>query len=411
MMINRNSNNSVIIYENDENVDYKSIANLITTNGEPGIFFIDNARKYSRMNGQVDNKDIEASGKNPCGEYLITIHSYFLLCYTLICLFMMFDCVYVHINRQILCNYEICNLVENFISKATDFEDFKRTLKFAFLYAKSVTLLPVHWEKTRKIIDKNRRIGTSISGITDFIAKMNAQGINGKEELKSWMNRGYEYLQKLDTKFSEWLNIPESIKITSIKPSGTLGLVAGTSPGIHYHTSQFYIRRVRMSNTDPLLKLLSNAGYLVEPCFGDEVATSCVEIPVDCGEQYGLDNLKCIQDVSIWDQFDLVALAQKHWSDNSVSATITFKSNETEEIIKVIKAAKIQLKGASFLPHFDTTNCPYKQMPYEPISKEIFLQRNKQLKPIDYNTLNSSNIIQSDAETEKYCNTDVCMRK
>jgi adenosylcobalamin-dependent ribonucleoside-triphosphate reductase len=389
-----NSNNSIVIdINNKDNIDYKTVTNLITTNGEPGIFFIDNARKYSRMSDNGNDNDHkfddpDVMGVNPCGE-------------------------------QTLCDYEICNLVENFISRAENFDDFKMTLKFAFLYAKSVTLLPIHWSKTQEIIDKNRRIGTSISGITDFIAKIeNKSGkADGKNELMSWMDRGYSYLQELDAKYSAWLKIPKSIKLTSVKPSGTLSLLAGVSPGIHYHTSQYYIRRVRISNTDPLLNQLRESGYFIEPCFGNEDSTCCVEIPVNCGgdqSQDQIENLKTLENnVTISDQYNLTVLAQKYWSDNAVSSTITFKSNEIEQIPNIIKDAQTKLKGLSFLPYFDTKSSPYKQMPYEPITKDIYQQRVKNIKSLkcfNHSKTTNKNMNIMDAQPDKYCNNDMCLK-
>lgn len=377
-----NSNNSVKITNDDiENgkIDYEKISKQIANTGEPGIFFIDNARAYSRMNGSLpdwDDRDISLT--NPCAEVVLN-------------------------------SGELCNLVECFISKAVDFEDFKTTLKYAFLYAKSVTLLPVHWEKSKEIMDKNRRIGTSLTGITDFIAMKNDQGIDGTQELKNWMNQGYLYLKELDQKYSKWFEIPRSIKITTIKPSGTISLLAGCAPGCHFNMSQYYIRRVRISNTDPLLKLLESCGYRTEVCFGNEMTTSCVEIPVDCGQQYNLKDLKTIKQATIWDQYELTRLAQENWADNSVSSTITFKPHEVKEIINVIKAAKTQLKCVSFLPSFDDASTPYRQMPYEAISRETFLARSAELKEVDYSKINISAKDESkDAVGDKYCNNDVC---
>lgn len=60
-------------------------------------------------------------------------------------------------------------------------------------------------------------------------------------------------MRKYDTHLSKnVLNIPESIKITSIKPSGTVSLLAGATPGVHFPLSANYIRRVRLGKTSHL---------------------------------------------------------------------------------------------------------------------------------------------------------------
>lgn len=81
-----------------------------------------------------------------------------------------------------------------------------------------------------------------------------------------WCEKGYTFLRQYDKKMSnEVLKIPESIKITSIKPSGTVSLLAGATPGVHFPISNYYIRRVRLGKTSNLLAPLRKAGFYTEP--------------------------------------------------------------------------------------------------------------------------------------------------
>ena len=180
--------------------------------------------------------------------------------------------------EQTLESYELCCLVETFPANHDSLEDYKRTLKFAYLYAKTVTLGRTHWSVTNRVMLRNRRIGCSISGIAQFVAK------NGIESLRQWCDEGYDAIQGYDKLYSDWLAIPRSIKTTSIKPSGTVSLLAGATPGMHYPESRFYIRRVRMSKHSELLPALEAAGYHVEPDVVDAKASVVVEFPVDVGE-------------------------------------------------------------------------------------------------------------------------------
>ena len=100
--------------------------------------WLQNMQEYSRMNGVQDLKDNRARGGNPCLE-------------------------------QTLEPYELCCLVETFPTNHDNLEDFKRTLKFAYLYAKTVTLGMTHWPQTNRVMLRNRRIGCSMSGIAQFI--------------------------------------------------------------------------------------------------------------------------------------------------------------------------------------------------------------------------------------------------
>ena len=126
-------------------------------------------------------------------------------------------------------------LVETFPHNHQNLSEYLDTLKYAFLYAKSVTLGMPHWSESAEVMSKNRRIGTSMSGIAQFV---NERGLNS---LKEWCENGYDALCEYDKEFSHWLKIPESIKKTSIKPSGTVSLLAGATPGIHFPISEYYV--------------------------------------------------------------------------------------------------------------------------------------------------------------------------
>jgi ribonucleotide reductase alpha subunit len=162
--------------------------------------------------------------------------------------------------------------------------------------------------------------------------------------------------------------IPRSIKTTSIKPSGTVSLLAGATPGMHWPESQYHIRRVRLAKNSPLVPKLKAGGYTIEPCFGSEETTVVVEIPVDIGT-----GVRAVHDVSMWEQLSMVAFMQKYWADNQVSATIKFNpETEGTQLEHALDYFQYQLKGISFLPNVPTGT--YRQMPYEAITKDVYEQ-------------------------------------
>jgi ribonucleoside-triphosphate reductase (thioredoxin) len=358
------SNNSVFA---TLGMDYERTCKEVVNNGEPGFAFLENMQKYSRMGREPDNKDYRASGGNPCLE-------------------------------QTLESYELCCLVETFPDHHDTFEDFQETLKCAYLYAKTVTLGNTHWPETNQVLLRNRRIGCSLSGIVQFVDRM------GLGVLRDWCNKGYAYLQKLDEIYSNWFCIPRSIKITSIKPSGTVSLLAGATPGMHFPSYRHYIRRIRVERNSPLLVALANAGYSIE----DDVYSSMskvVSFPVSLGS----DKMRTVNEVSMWEQMELAAFLQEHWADNQVSATVTFdQEKEGAQLKHALDFYQYRLKGISFLPRFSSEDGkqPYKQMPYESISKERYDQMCSSLKPIQWNdhTLNAA-----DPEMETFCNNDTCV--
>ena len=105
-----------------------------------------------------------------------------------------------------------------------DFEDYATYLKYAYLYAKTVTLGRTHWSDTNRVMLRNRRIGCSVSGVAQFITN------RGLDEFKEWLNDGYDVIQDWDKQYSDWITVPSSIKTTSVKPSGTVSLLAGATP-------------------------------------------------------------------------------------------------------------------------------------------------------------------------------------
>lgn len=295
--------------------------------------------------------------------------------------------------EQTLESGEMCNLVEVFPSKHETEEDFNRTLKFAYLYAKTVTLGNSHWPETNRVMLRNRRIGCSLTGVTQFVA---SKGIN---ELKKWCHSGYDTIQKYDQIYSDWLAIPRSIKTTTVKPSGTVSLLAGVTPGMHWPESKYYIRRVRLSAHSELIEPLKKAGYNVEPCAIQPNTTSVVEIPVYVGE------MRTINEVSMWEQLEMAAFLQEHWADNQVSATVTFKPEiEGTQIVHALNYFQYKLKGVSFLPKAPVDKYP--QLPYEEITKEQYEQMASKINELNFEDYNVE-----DAEDVKFCDGDKCELK
>lgn len=353
------SNNSV---EVSVGQDLTPIIDGIARNGEPGVIWMDVTRQYGRLADPINNKDWRAAGYNPCAE-------------------------------QSLESMECCTLVETYLGRHDSLEDFKRTLKFAYLYAKTVTLLPTHWEETNAIMQRNRRIGTSMSGVANFADN------KGLPMLRSWMDAGYETVKNYDKSYSEWLGIRESIKMTTVKPSGTVSILAGESPGVHWPVGgQFFMRAIRFGNDDPMLPLFKMANYRVEKASESPKTTSVVFFPVKSNA------VRSEKDVTIYEKMALAATAQRYWSDNSVSVTISFDpETEAQHVGTVLHMYDGQLKTVSFLP---SGNAVYPQMPYTQITEEEYEKATMTLFPIDFTGVYAG--MAADAVGEAYCTTDAC---
>ena len=355
------SNNSVEAYVG-ANLD--PIVEGIARNGEPGVVWLDVSRQYGRLVDPPNNKDYRVEGYNPCAE-------------------------------QSLESYEMCTLVETYLNRHESLEDYKRTLKFAYLYAKTVTLLPTHWSETNGIMQRNRRIGTSMSGVANFADN------RGLPTLREWMDEGYKTIKYYDTTYSEWLGIRESIKTTTVKPSGTVSILAGESPGVHWTPGgKYFMRTIRFGNSDPMLPLFKMANYKVEPASENPETTSVVYFPIKS------ESKRAEKDVSIYEKMALAAYAQRYWSDNSVSVTISFNpETESEAVGTVLHLYDGQLKTVSFLP---SGNFTYLQMPYSQITEEEYVNEGElKLFPIDFSGVYAG--MAADAIGESYCVTDACL--
>ena len=353
------SNNSISATVGTKYEDY---VDLIADNGEPGFIWLDVARDYGRLKDAPDYKDSRIMGFNPCAE-------------------------------QPLESYELCTLVEVHLNRHDSKEDFLKTLKFAYLYGKTVTLMPTHWQQTNGIMQRNRRIGTSLTGIASFADN------SGLPALREWMDEGYQKIRHYDHKYSEWLCVRESVRVTTVKPSGSVSLLSGATPGVHWGPGgEFYLRAIRFGNTDPMLHLFKAAGYKIED---DLVSanTSVVYFPVASGHK------RAEKQVSLFEKIGLAATAQKYWSDNGVSVTLSFdKETEKQFVAPALNMYEGQLKAVSFLPMGNKT---YPQQPYSEISREEYNAYVGTIGKIDWSAIydGKDNL---DAESEKYCSTDAC---
>jgi adenosylcobalamin-dependent ribonucleoside-triphosphate reductase len=351
------SNNSIFA---EVGMDYSKVAEMTAKNGEPGYEWLENARMYSRMGGAPDFSDMRVAGANPCVE-------------------------------QSLEDRELCCLVETFPGLHDSFEDYKKTLKYAYLYAKTVTLIPTHDDRTNTVMMRNRRIGCSQSGIVQAMQKFGR-----RKFFQEFCDGGYTYLRSLDRVYSDWLCVRTSIKITSVKPSGTVSLLPGVTPGIHFPHSSQYIRRVRFQDTSPLVAVLRSAGYMIEV---DKYSPNTVVVSFPASES-NFDRSK--SDVTLWEQLELAAQMQQYWADNQVSVTVTFKAEEAKDIKYALELYETRLKGVSFLPASDHG---YEQAPYEEVSPEVFADM---VSMVDPQKIWSQSGSAEHEATDRFCDGGVC---
>ena len=295
--------------------------------GEPfGLINLKLSRKVGRL-GETDYPDPEVQGYNPCAE-------------------------------QSLASYETCCLAEVFLPNITSKEEFLEVITMLYRICKHSLALPAHHKETEDIVHKNMRMGIGLTGV-----------LQASEEQKSWMDEGYKHLRDYDKRYSEIHGFKPSIKLTTVKPSGTLSLLPGVTPGVHPGYAQYMYRRIRIASESPLLDVCRKHGYPIE--FqknldgSDDYNTQVVTFPFSYPEGTKLES-----DMTALTQLAEVRKLQEKWSDNSVSCTVYYKMEELPAIREYLaKHYKNNHKSLSFLLH---SGHGFAQAPFEAISKEVF---------------------------------------
>ena len=284
---------------------------------------------------------------------------------------------------------EACNLCELYLNNIESQEELNECAKLLYKTQKAIWTLPFHYAKTKEIVKKNMRIGLGVTGICQSIEKI------------EWLDKCYKELRKFDKEWSAKRGWPESIKLTTVKPSGTLSLLGGSTPGGHPAYSKHYIRRVRMASSDNLVPICRELGYHIEYVRNfdgtEKRDTVVVEFPCESGEKAIIS-----KDMSAIQQLDLVKKLQTYWADNAVSVTIYYRKNELSGIREWLKENyEMGVKSVSFLLHSDHG---FIQAPYQEITEEKYNELIKNVKPLD--TINIKNLNGSILDVE--CEGGAC---
>lgn len=350
-----NSNNSIVC--NDFSLLPDEIWKGYTGNGEPfGLINLKLARKEGRT-GEREYPDREVIGFNPCAE-------------------------------QSLANYETCCLAEIFLPNIRSAEELLDAATLLYRVCKHSLNLPCHNKETESIVHKNQRMGIGITGY-----------LQATEEQRSWLSDCYVQLRTFDKRYSADNGWPASIKLTTIKPSGTLSLLPGVTSGCHPAYAKHMVRRIRLSSNSSLVERIKESGYRVEFVRNfdgsEDRGTVVVEFPFAYPE-----NTQLARDMRAVDQLEVVRRLQAEWSDNAVSCTVYYKKEELPEIKEYLsKHYNKNFKSLSFLLHSEHG---FVQAPIEEITEEEYNRLVKKTKPI------TSLAHQIDFQSDDECATGVC---
>lgn len=357
------SNNSVRLSSDDDFLELPAIAQGIIDRGEPGMANMINIQKYARYGRESEDR---AVGMNPCGEIPLE-------------------------------DYELCNLVEVFPTRCGSVEDLNEALFLATVYASSVSLLPSHDERTNAVVGRNRRIGVSVSGVADWLDATDWPTIH------RLLDDGYDLVKNTNRQLAVEAGVPPSIRVTTIKPSGSVSLLAGVSSGMHHPEFRYGLRRIDVDINHPVAErlLIANVPYehkvLDQNTMRKDPNTLQFEFPME----FGNSGTRAIDEVSVWEQGAILAGLQRVWSDNAVSNTLKIKPEEFDQLERFLAVTAPVVKSLAMLVPDDGQ---YVGMPFEKESRDKYRGRIRDMEDVDWSGFRGS-----DGEDTLFCEGDACV--
>ena len=361
------ANNSVAYTEKpDVGIFLKEWGTLYESkSGERGIFNRVAATKKALSNGRrnVDGYDY---GTNPCGEIILRSKG-------------------------------VCNLSEVVIREKDTFDDLKEKIRIATIigtFQSTLTnfrYLRSEWKRNQ---EEERLLGVSMTGIMDHPILSQAS-----TQCAEWLTELREYAIEVNKEWADRLGIPQSVAITTVKPSGTVSQLVGCSSGIHPAYSKHYIRTVRMDNKDPLTQFFKDSGVPAEPDVTKPDSITVFSFPQK-GSQSGVTR----NETNAIEQLKLYSIYQKNWTEHNPSITVYYKDDEFLEVGAWIYNNFDGVSGVSLLPHSDHV---YKQAPYQECNEEEYNEAVANFPTLDWTQFNEVEDTTT-ATQELSCTAGVC---
>ena len=289
-------------------------------------------------------------------------------------------------------SFETCIVDNIYPSRCEGWDRLAQAARFATFYNSTVALLPTHRVETNRIVSRNRRIGVSIAGLADWLTA------TSDEKVTRSLRDVYKVIRSENDMRAQEAGVPSSIRVSTVKPDGSVAKLPGVSEGVHAHKFPFAIRRMSVKRSHPIIPLLQAAGYPCEPTATQPDLEVTFEFPISAP-----NGARTVKDQTIWEQLSIAVMMQREFSDNSVSITGEFDpETEGEDVVRALARNIPMLKSFSVLPRSTEF---YKQMPYEEISREEFERRKAAVKPIDWSSFHG------DGEDERFCVGGMCHTK
>lgn len=363
------ANNSAVYVEKPTSAEFLSewISLMKSGSGERGIFNRGSlAKQLPKRRWEKFEKDATSCGVNPCGEIVLK-------------------------------SKQFCNLTE-VVARAGDTEqDLMVKVRLATIlgtYQASLTHFPYLSEECKENCEEEALLGVSITGQWD------CRTVRQPE----MMRKLKEEAVRVNKEYAKRFNINRATAVTCVKPSGTVSQLVDSSSGMHPRHSRYYIRRIRISATDALFKMMKDQGCVYYPEVGqtmDTANTYVLEFPVKAPENsIYKDDQTAIEQLEYW------KMVKENYTEHNPSVTISIGEDEWVEVANWLYKNWDIIGGLSFLPRADHV---YKLAPYEEITKERYEAMVKNFPKLDFSKIV---LYEHDDETqgsrELACSSGVC---
>ena len=313
--------------------------------GERGIFNRGDLQKQiPERRWSVFEKDAATAGTNPCGEIILK-------------------------------SKEFCNLTE-VVARSEDTEKtlLKKIRIAAILgtYQTTLTDFPYLSKEWKKNCEQERLLGVSITGQWDCPA---VRDKNTLAKLK-------EEAVKTNQIYTEKLGINPATAVTCVKPSGTVSQLVDAASGLHPRHANYYIRRIRISATDSLFRMLKDQKVPYYPEVGQSkefANTYVLEFPIKAPRESVLRN-----DLTAIDQLEYWKSVKENFTEHNPSVTISVGENEWLGVANWVYEHWDMVGGLSFLPREEHV---YELAPYEEITEEQYNQIISEYPEIDFSQI------------------------
>jgi len=210
-------------------------------------------------------------------------------------------------------------------------------------------------------------------------------GIAGIDIGKLDLREGVRHVMQANEDIAALVGIGLAARCTTIKPEGTQSTVMGTSSGVHCWYSPYFIRRVRISKTEPIYQyLMDNNPEIIEDDMMNPTTTAVasfyIKAPDDAvcrKDETALEFLERVKRLNL----DRVRAGPRSGTNfNNVSCTVNVKESEWDDVMRWMWDNRESYTGISLMPYSDSN---YKQAPFEEITEAEYLEGGKLQKNLD----------------------------